>query len=81
VACGIIFRTLYVIGEDRVGLCDLSEFLGRVGSFVPIRVIFEGKLAVSLFNLVLGCGAVHTQDFIVITFRSRNRHAKPCALG
>src|SRR5213076_1698928 len=65
------------IGEHLVGLRDLLEaLLGLVAVLgIAVGMILEGELAVSFLDVVLGRGAGHTEDLVVIALHRRTRGA------
>src|SRR3989475_2223970 len=65
------------IGEHLVGLRDLLEaLLGLVAVLgIAVGMILEGGLPVSFLDVVLGRGAGHTQDLVVIALHRITRGA------
>ena len=69
VAEAVVGSSLVRIGKHFIGLPQLLELFLRGGVVrVAVRVVFQGQLAVGLFNLVI-CGAFgNAQDFVIIFF-------------
>src|SRR5204863_8284417 len=65
------------IGEHLVGLRDLLEaLLGLVAVLgIAVGMILERELAVSFLDVVLGRGAGHTEDLVVIALHRKTRGA------
>src|SRR5438034_3927202 len=63
------------IGEHLVGLRDLLEALLGLVAVVGIAVgmILEGELAVSFLDVVLGRGAGHTEDLVVVALHRKTK--------
>ena len=67
----VISRPLVLVNEDFVRLTELLEFLFRpnvTGIFV--RMKFNGKFSIRLFDILGACVPVYTQYIVVISFRS-----------
>ena len=65
----VIARALLRVGEHRVGLVDLFKFgFCVLVSRIQVRVVLFGKLAVSLFQLVVAAALLHAEHFIIISF-------------
>ena len=65
----VIFLTFLRVGEDVVSLRRLLEFLlGGLVAGVAVGMVFEGKLAVGLLQVVGADVFVNAKDLVVISF-------------
>ena len=64
----VITAAFLGIAEDFVSLRDLFEFFfSRLVSGVFVRMVFDGKFAVSFFDFVLAGSAFHAKNLIVVS--------------
>ena len=65
----VICRALLRILERLIGLVEVLEtLLSLLVTGIAIRMTFLGELAESGFEILLGRGARHIEDFIVVAF-------------
>jgi hypothetical protein len=63
----VICRTLFRVSKYLVSLRHLLEALFGVGrALIPVRVVFEGKLSISLLDLLGACLLRHSEQLIVV---------------
>ncbi len=57
----VILLPLFTVTQNRIGLVDLFEpLLSLFVPLVPVRMVFEGKLSISLLDLLPRGFSVHT---------------------
>ncbi len=70
VAVAVVGGALLRVGEDLIRLADLLELGLSPVLFVAIRVIPHRQLPERFLDLLCGGVPGHTQDFVVVAFRS-----------
>ena len=65
----VIDAALFDVRQHRVGLAALLEFLFRVGIVgIAVGMELQRQLAIGALDLLLGGGAGHAQNFVVVAF-------------
>jgi len=65
----VVLRALLAVRQDRVGLGGLLESLfGLVVPLVPIRMMFEGELAIGALDLLVSRILQNAENLVVIPF-------------
>src|SRR5205807_3582940 len=79
-AVGVVVAAAARVGQDAVGLGDLLELLlGRGVLLVGVRVVLARQPAVGLLDLVLGGGALHAKDLVVVVGHPVSSRGRPAA--
>ena len=65
VHAGVEHLTLLWIGQHFVGVIDFLEFVFEFRT-CDIGMIFAAHLSISFFDLVVACGAVYAQHFVIV---------------
>jgi hypothetical protein len=73
-AARIIFDPFLRIAQNRVGLGDFPEAVGRVGRLVAVGMILKGELAKGVLDRFLVGVPRHAQRFIIV---ARIGHGSP----
>ena len=74
-ARGVVLAAPGGRAQDRVGLADLLEALGRARvAAPPVRVPFERQAPVGAADLLLRRLRWHAQDPVVVAVEARSRH-------
>src|SRR5215468_7949822 len=69
VSKAIVGRAFVGVDQHRVRFGDFLEFLFRIRIIrIPVGMVLHGQLTVGALNLLLGAGALHSQDLVVIAF-------------
>ncbi len=67
----VVEAALLGVGEDRVGLGALLEFLFRPACGIPlvaVRVVLHRQLAISLLDFFVRGVLRNAQDFVIVSF-------------